>query len=48
VRLYADGILDPAPLVTDRFPLERVEDAFAALSGPDGDAVKILVQPAAG
>jgi threonine dehydrogenase-like Zn-dependent dehydrogenase len=48
VRLYADGILDPAPLVTDRFPLERVEDAFAALSSPDGDAVKILVQPGAG
>jgi NADPH:quinone reductase-like Zn-dependent oxidoreductase len=45
VGLYADGILDPSPLVTHRFPLEKVEDAFAALTEPDGGAVKILVHP---
>jgi threonine dehydrogenase-like Zn-dependent dehydrogenase len=43
--LYAGGVLDPAPLVTHRFGLEEVDGAFAALTDPDGDAVKILVRP---
>ena len=43
--LYARGILDLAPLVTHRFDLEAVDAAFAALTAPDTDAVKILVQP---
>jgi L-iditol 2-dehydrogenase len=43
--LYAEGIFDPAPLVTHRFGLDEVEAAFAALTGPDGDAVKVLVLP---
>jgi threonine dehydrogenase-like Zn-dependent dehydrogenase len=45
VRLYSEGILDPAPLVTHHFPLEEVEGAFSALTAPDGGAVKILVHP---
>ncbi|HWC43244.1 MAG TPA: alcohol dehydrogenase catalytic domain-containing protein [Actinomycetota bacterium] len=45
VRLYSDGILDPAPLVTHNFPLEQADRAFATLTAPDGDAVKILVHP---
>jgi len=45
VGLYADGILDPAPLVTHHFPLEQVDRAFAALTASDGGAVKILIQP---
>jgi len=45
VGLYADGILDPAPLVTHHFPLEAVDGAFAALTDADGGAVKILVHP---
>jgi L-iditol 2-dehydrogenase len=45
VGLYAAGILDPARLVTARFGLEEVTAAFAALTDPDGDAVKILVRP---
>jgi 2-desacetyl-2-hydroxyethyl bacteriochlorophyllide A dehydrogenase len=43
--LYAEGTLDPAPLVTHRFGLDEVDAAFAALTGPDGDAVKVLVRP---
>jgi threonine dehydrogenase-like Zn-dependent dehydrogenase len=36
-RLVADGALDPAPLYTHRYPLERVGDAFEALrTRPDG------------
>jgi threonine dehydrogenase-like Zn-dependent dehydrogenase len=45
VRLYSEGILDPAPLVTHHFPLEAVDGAFAALTDADGGAVKILVHP---
>jgi threonine dehydrogenase-like Zn-dependent dehydrogenase len=45
VRLYGDGILDPAPLVTHRFPLDEVDRAFTALTTPDAGAVKILVHP---
>ncbi|HEX2158957.1 MAG TPA: alcohol dehydrogenase catalytic domain-containing protein [Actinomycetes bacterium] len=43
--LYASGTLDPAPLVTHRFPLDQVDTAFTTLTAPDGDAVKILVHP---
>jgi threonine dehydrogenase-like Zn-dependent dehydrogenase len=42
---YAAGELDPAPLVTHRFALEAVDQAFAALTAPGADAVKILVHP---
>ena len=45
VRLYSEGILDPAPLVTHRFPLAEVDGAFAALTASDDGAVKILVHP---
>jgi L-iditol 2-dehydrogenase len=45
VRLYAEGILDPAPLVTHHFPLEEADGAFATLTASDGGAVKILVHP---
>jgi L-iditol 2-dehydrogenase len=45
VGRYAEGILDPAPLVTHHFPLEEVDLAFAALTAADGGAVKILVHP---
>jgi threonine dehydrogenase-like Zn-dependent dehydrogenase len=43
--LYAQGIIDPAALITHRFALEEVAEAFAALRAPDSDAVKVLVQP---
>jgi L-iditol 2-dehydrogenase len=45
VGLYADGLLDPARLVTHRFPLEEVDLAFATLTAADGGAVKVLVHP---
>jgi threonine dehydrogenase-like Zn-dependent dehydrogenase len=43
--LYANGTLDPEPLVTHRFPLDRADTAFTTLTAPDGNAVKILVHP---
>ena len=45
VGLYAAGILDPAPLVTHRFALDEADRAFAVLTTPGGDAVKVLVRP---
>jgi threonine dehydrogenase-like Zn-dependent dehydrogenase len=37
--------LDPAPLYTHQFALEDLAEAFAAMSDPDGTAVKALVCP---
>jgi threonine dehydrogenase-like Zn-dependent dehydrogenase len=45
VGLYADGILDPAPLVTHHFALDEVDRAFAALSASGDGAVKVLIHP---
>jgi hypothetical protein len=47
LRLVNAGILDPSPLVTHAYPLNRIDEAFhAASSRPDG--FKAVVQPAAG
>jgi threonine dehydrogenase-like Zn-dependent dehydrogenase len=45
VSLYAAGLFDPGELITHRFPLERVADAFAVLRDRDAGAVKVLVEP---
>jgi threonine dehydrogenase-like Zn-dependent dehydrogenase len=45
VGLYSEGILDPAPLITHRFPLREVNGAFTALTAAENGAVKILVHP---
>jgi threonine dehydrogenase-like Zn-dependent dehydrogenase len=45
VELLVSGVLDPAPLFTHRFPLDRLGDALdAAAARPDG-FVKALVEP---
>jgi threonine dehydrogenase-like Zn-dependent dehydrogenase len=41
----AAGELDPEPLYTHRFALEDLGEAFAAMSDPDGTAVKAVVCP---
>ncbi|MBP2249923.1 (R,R)-butanediol dehydrogenase/meso-butanediol dehydrogenase/diacetyl reductase [Halarchaeum solikamskense] len=44
--MFADGTLDPDPLVSDRIALDDiVDDGFDALLDPDREAVKILVEP---
>ena len=48
MRLVNAGILDPSPLVTHAYPLNRIDEAFdAASSRPDG-FIKAVVQPPAG
>lgn len=44
IRLLAAGVLDPDRLVSHRFPLERIEDAFRAQLDRE-QALKVLVGP---
>jgi threonine 3-dehydrogenase len=41
-RFLRSGILDPRPVVTHRFPLERIDDALAAIRS--GDAGKVIIE----
>jgi 2-desacetyl-2-hydroxyethyl bacteriochlorophyllide A dehydrogenase len=48
VDLFAQGLLDPAPLVTHRLPLERHEEAFALLGDRSAGALKVQFVPNGG
>lgn len=41
--LLATGLVDPAPIITNRFSMERFEEAFAAASS--GDSGKVILTP---
>ncbi|MFE5912251.1 zinc-binding dehydrogenase [Streptomyces wedmorensis] len=45
VRALALGLLDPAPLVTHTFPLERFGEALALVGGGDPATGKVLLRP---
>lgn len=46
IRGFADGSLDPSPLVTSEIQLERiVEDGFERLLDEDSEEIKILARP---
>ena len=45
VQLYAQGLFDPAPLITHRFRLDEVTSALDTLAVPGADVVKVLVHP---
>jgi len=45
VELYGAGLFDPSPLITHRFELGRVEEAFAVLADRNAGALKVLVEP---
>jgi threonine dehydrogenase-like Zn-dependent dehydrogenase len=47
VSLYAAGLFDPIDLITHRFGLDRVDEAFAVLADPNTGALKVVVEPAA-
>jgi threonine 3-dehydrogenase len=40
-RFLRSGIFDPRPVITHRFPLERIDDALAAIKS--GDAGKVIL-----
>ncbi|MFJ9413768.1 zinc-binding dehydrogenase [Streptomyces sp. NPDC101227] len=45
VRAFAQGLLDPAPLITHEFPLERFGEAVALVGSGDPTAGKVLLRP---
>jgi threonine dehydrogenase-like Zn-dependent dehydrogenase len=45
VDATATGVLDPEPLLSHCFPLERLGDAFEAVRSRPGDFVKAWVRP---
>jgi threonine dehydrogenase-like Zn-dependent dehydrogenase len=45
VELYGAGLFDPAELITHRFGLDHMADAFAVLGDRSAGAVKVLVEP---
>jgi threonine dehydrogenase-like Zn-dependent dehydrogenase len=45
VELFGSGALQPAPLVSHRFPLEECHSAFTALQDRSADTLKVQLVP---
>ncbi|GFM96879.1 hypothetical protein Sfulv_16900 [Streptomyces fulvorobeus] len=45
VRAFTAGLLDPAPLITHEFPLERFAQAVALVGAGDPATGKVLLRP---
>ncbi|MFD3656075.1 zinc-binding dehydrogenase [Streptomyces sp. NPDC058620] len=45
VRAFTAGLLDPAPLITHEFPLERFAEAVALVGAGDPETGKVLLRP---
>ncbi|WP_327118956.1 alcohol dehydrogenase catalytic domain-containing protein [Streptomyces sp. NBC_01341] len=45
VRAFTAGLLDPAPLITHEFPLERFAEAVALVGSGAPDTGKVLLRP---
>jgi threonine dehydrogenase-like Zn-dependent dehydrogenase len=45
VRAFTTGLLDPGPLITHEFPLERYAEAVALVGGGDPGTGKVLLRP---
>ncbi|WP_406348731.1 alcohol dehydrogenase catalytic domain-containing protein [Streptomyces sp. NBC_00144] len=45
VRAFTAGILDPGPLITHEFPLERYAEAVALVGGGGPETGKVLLRP---
>jgi threonine 3-dehydrogenase len=41
-RFLRSGAFDPKPVITHRFPLDRIDDALAAIKS--GDAGKVILE----
>jgi threonine dehydrogenase-like Zn-dependent dehydrogenase len=44
LELYSAGLFAPDALITHRFGLDRVADAFSVLTNPDAGALKVIVE----
>ena len=47
VRLIDDGVIDPSPLITHRFPLSQASHALSLLEARTEPAIKVLLDPRA-
>ncbi|QIQ01664.1 zinc-dependent alcohol dehydrogenase [Streptomyces liangshanensis] len=45
VRAFTTGLLDPGPLITHTYPLERYAEAIARVGGGDPATGKVLLRP---
>lgn len=45
VRAFTAGLLDPGPLISHEFPLERYAEAVALVGGGDPGTGKVLLRP---
>ena len=45
LALLAAGRISAAPLVTHRFPMSRVHEAFEVLEKRIGDPIKVIINP---
>ena len=45
LRLIADGRLDATPLITHRFPLSRIEEAYRLFASHADGVIKVAVEP---
>jgi threonine dehydrogenase-like Zn-dependent dehydrogenase len=45
VSLYGTGLFDPSPLITHRFRLDQVDEAFRVLGDRSAGALKVIVEP---
>ena len=43
-HLLRDGRVDPRPLITHRFPLEAINEAFDTFAERRGDAIKVVLE----
>jgi L-iditol 2-dehydrogenase len=48
IELLANGRVRAAPMITHKFPLEKILDALNIMDKKQGNAIKILVQPQQG
>ena len=45
VEMIRQGVVDPARVITHRFPLARIEDAFALLAARREGGMKVAIIP---
>jgi hypothetical protein len=45
LRLMSAGVLDVAPLITNTYPLERINAAFQAAAAKPAGFVKAVIEP---
>jgi L-iditol 2-dehydrogenase len=43
IRLVSEGVIDPSPLLTHRFPLERIQEAFDLVAEYRDGVIKAIV-----